>query len=364
MKFSSINFTCSGCGAPYRFDPSSQSLKCEFCRSQEPIEQSSDEIVELDLSSALSKLNQHSPVSINKELSCKKCGAGFTLTPYSFSSECPFCNTPALTDFTQELKPASLIPFKITQQSAKESFKEWIGSLWFAPSALQELVDDDGALDGYYLPHWTFDAHTSTSYSGLRGDVYYVAGTKTITRNGVQQRVRVTKAEVRWRVVSGNISVDFDDISTSASTTISRVILDNLAPWHTSNLVKYNEKYITGFEAEEYAIGLDNGFEAAKAKMHQKILHRIRQDIGGDKQRINSTNTTYYNTTYKSVLFPIWSATFEFGGKKYSYAINAQTGLVAGERPYSKIKIALTTIVVIGLAVAGLAITQDPNLFK
>ncbi len=361
MKFSSIEFTCRGCGAPYRFDPATQSLLCEFCSSTQKIQDSDKQILEYDFKTAVKELNTNAPKEIAREITCPKCGAASTLTPFSFGSECGFCGSPLLAELTNEIKPASLLPFKITHKRAKEEFKEWIGSLWFAPNSLKKILDEDGTLEGYYLPHWTFDANTTTEYSGLRGDVYYVSVQREIVTNGSRRTVTSQEARVNWRRASGTVHVNFDDVSVGASHTLSRAILDRLAPWNTALLVPYNNRYITGFEAEEYTIGLDAGFEAAKVKMNQEIVVEIKRDIGGDRQQINKMNTSYYNTTYKSVLFPIWSATFQYGDKKYSYAINAQSGKVAGERPYSRTKILFTVVIALLVVVAGFSIVEDPN---
>ena len=340
MKFKSINFTCNSCGAPLRFSPIDGTLKCEFCSTNESIEKSVDSIKEYDLQEALHFLETYSEQEISKEVKCSKCAATFKMTPYSFSSNCPYCNTPAITDFVKEITPKSMLPFQLSQKKAQLFFKKWIGSLWFAPSKLKKFVEGDEKLKGYYLPYWTYDANTYTHYQGQRGDVYYVTVERTVIVNGRETRQRVQEARVRWTPVSGEVQDAFDDITIGASKTISHTILDNLSPWHTEVLVPFNEKYIAGFDSEEYTVGLDNGFELAKVKMSNVIRQHIRADIGGDQQQISSMHTEYRDTSYKNVLFPIWTTKFKWKNKTYNYAINGQTGKVTGERPYSWLKIA------------------------
>ncbi len=341
MKFKSINFTCKNCGAPLRFSPIEETLKCEFCQGTESINSSLEEIKEYDLSKALAELNRHNEKKITKEVKCSKCSATFTMNPYSFSSNCPYCGTPAIIDFVKEITPQSLLPFQLSQKEAKEAFKKWVGSLWFAPSKLTKFLSDDEKLKGYYLPHWTYDAKTVSDYHGQRGDIYYVTVERTVIVEGREVRQRVQEPRVRWTPVSGRVYNEFDDITIGASKTISYSILDNLAPWYTKKLVPFNEKYLAGFTSEEYTIGLDNGFELAKVKMNRIIRQTVHQDIGGDQQQITSLKTNYHDTSYKNVLFPIWTAQFKWKNRTYNYAINAQTGKVSGERPYSWLKIAL-----------------------
>ena len=359
LKFQSINFTCDSCGAPLRYSPATASLQCEFCSTTKTIAHSDEIIEEYDFKKALRFLENNKSQEISKEVTCNKCAGTFQLTPYSISSNCPYCNAPAITDFVKEITPHSLLPFKLTQKEAREKFKVWIGSLWFAPNKLKEFVDGDEKLQGYYLPHWTYDTDTKTYYQGQKGVIYYVMVERTIIVNGRQQRVRQREARINWTPVSGQVQNSFDDITIGASKTISHSILNSLTPWHTQHLVPYDERYLSGFKAEEYTIGLDNAFEYAKMKIDKIIEQDIRRDIGGDQQRIDEMQTSYSNTTYKNALFPIWTAQFKWQGKEYNYAINAQTGKIVGERPYSIVKI--TFLVIFILLMVGGAFYLDEN---
>ncbi|CAA6806410.1 MAG: Primosomal protein N' (replication factor Y) -superfamily II helicase [uncultured Sulfurovum sp.] len=364
MKFKSINFTCKHCGAPLRFSPIHNSLDCEFCGTQESIEESVERIKEYDLQEALAHLKHHHEQEISKEVSCSKCAATFNMTPYSVSSNCPYCGTPAITNFVKEITPKSLLPFHISEKKAHDLFKKWIGSLWLAPSKLKKFFESNQKLKGYYLPYWTYDADTYTNYHGQRGDIYYVQVQKTVMVDGRQERRTVQESRIRWTPVSGHVSNSFDDITIGASKTISNTILDNLSPWHTEVLVPFNPKYLSGFDSEEYTIGLDNGFELAKVKMTHIIRQDIRDDIGGDQQQISHLSTQYNNTSYKNVLFPIWTAEFKWKNKMYNYAINGQTGKVTGERPYSWLKIAAIVGTLSGGAGGAVYVDQHPEVIQ
>jgi predicted RNA-binding Zn-ribbon protein involved in translation (DUF1610 family) len=353
VKFQALNFKCPNCGAPTKFSPAFGKLKCDFCGSVFPIEESVKEIKELDYREALEKLDVNKKALHEKEVKCTSCGSSFELSPYSISTLCPFCGTPAIVDFVHDITPQSIIPFVLTQQKAKERFKKWVGSLWFAPSALSKYFTENEKLQGYYLPYWTYDSETSSDYSGQRGDVYYVTVTRTVVdQNGRQRNVRTQEPRIRWTPVRGRVAMDFDDVTIGATHTISRVIIDALSPWDTTALKAFDERYLSGFESEDYTIGLDNGFEFAKAKMRSGIEQLIRRDIGGDQQQIMSVNTEYYNVTYKNVLFPVWTATFAYKNKVYRYAINAQTGKISGEHPYSYVKIAFAVLSAVAIAAA------------
>jgi len=346
MKFKSKNFICKNCGGTLRYDAITHELKCDFCSSLEDIEKSNANIEEYDFKEGLTKFSRDKRVD-SKEIRCQKCGAKIKLESYSISSNCPYCDTPLITDFTKPIEPKSLIPFNITQKDAQLRFKKWIGSLWFAPTKLKDFVDGNKKLIGYYLPYWTYDSETYTRYSGQRGDVYFVKVQRMVEVNGREEIIEEEESRIRWTPVRGEVYNNFDDITVGASKTLPHSLLDSLSPWNTKVLIPFNQKYLSGFISEEYTIDLDEGFRYAKKEMERVIVQDIKSDIGGDQQQIEYMKTQYHNTTYKDVLFPLWSAEFKWKGKVYDYLINGQSGKVVGERPYSIVKITIAVLVVL-----------------
>ena len=77
-------------------------------------------------------------------------------------------------------------------------------------------------------------------------------------------------------------------------------------------------------------------------------------DIGGDHQRIFSVDTDYRDITFKHILLPLWISAYSLRGKTYRFLVNARTGKVAGERPYSAWKI--TAAILAAAAVLGIVL--------
>jgi hypothetical protein len=78
--------------------------------------------------------------------------------------------------------------------------------------------------------------------------------------------------------------------------------------------------------------------------MAAAIRETIGRKIGGDHQRIDHVDTTLSRTSFKHVLLPIWISSYRFGDKTFRFLVNARTGEVQGDRPYSAVKIALAVI--------------------
>jgi hypothetical protein len=111
----------------------------------------------------------------------------------------------------------------------------------------------------------------------------------------------------------------------------------------------YKEAFLAGFTAERYQLSLPEGFVQAQQLMQPTIDATIRRDIGGDEQRITSKQSKYDNITFKHVLLPIWCSAYRYRSKLFRFLVNARTGEVQGERPYSPWKIAFA--IVLGLLI-------------
>jgi len=207
-------------------------------------------------------------------------------------------------------------------------------------------------MTGIYAPFWTFDAQTRTSYFGQRGDYYYTTRQVRVMVNGRAETRTEQVRHVRWTPVSGRVGRDFDDVLIYAARSLPPPYVAGLQPWDLSALVPYAPDYIAGLSAEGYTVELHEGHHLAQAEMMRVIQSDVRRDIGGDEQRISSIDPSFSAETFKHVLLPVWTAAYKFRGRSYRFLVNAQTGQVQGDRPWSAWKIALAVIA--ALVVAGL----------
>jgi predicted RNA-binding Zn-ribbon protein involved in translation (DUF1610 family) len=345
---------CQNCGANLKFLPGTTQLICEYCGTKNEIPLSQEEtlkaVQEIDYKSFIASKMANEAMQEILTVKCTACGAEITFKPNITSDECPFCGTSIIVTnkvSKKILKPKSLLPFKITRKEAQAEFAKWLGTLWFAPNKLKKYARKEDGLNGIYLPYWTFDTRTTSSYTGQRGDDYYVTETYTTQENGkMVTRTRQVK-HTRWSYASGNVRNDFDDVLVVASNSLPRNYANELEPWDLVNLVAYDDNFLSGFRSESYQLGLEEGFEIGKTIMYDDICITIRDDIGGDQQRIDSVNTSYSDITFKHILLPVWISAYRFKEKVFRFMVNARTGEVQGERPYSIIKITLAILAVI-----------------
>ncbi|WP_052453545.1 zinc ribbon domain-containing protein [Celeribacter indicus] len=333
-----------------RFDPAAGLLICDHCGARQTLDtEGTDAPRELDFRAALAAQLPAQDIEETRVSKCPNCGAEVEFDADLHATECPFCATPVVTSTGahRQIKPRGLLPFALTEAEAHEAMTAWLGRLWFAPNGLKDYARKGRRLSGLYLPYWTFDAQTDTAYRGERGDDYYT--TRTVTRNGKRQTVR--QRHTRWRAASGRVARFFDDVLVLASNALPRKFTDGLAPWDLSDLEPYIPDYLAGFRATAYSVGLEEGYEEARAYMDRVILRDVKFDIGGDRQRVHDLHTGVTGVTFKHILLPVWMAAYKYRGKSYRFVVNGRTGRVEGERPWSAWKIAFAVLA--GLIVAG-----------
>lgn len=350
------NVKCKDCGANLKYLPGTPYLNCEYCGTKNEIEQATQvEIIENDYESFL---NDKAHTEDKQEIStvkCENCAASTTLPPNVTGSSCPYCDTPLViknATTSTIISPSYLLPFKIDRKNATNEFTKWAGSLWFAPSKLKDYAAHSAEkLNGIYMPYWTYDTNTTSQYTGLKGLHYYVTETYTDSEGRTQTR-QVQRTQ--WYPAYGTVNNTFDDILVVSSGSFPEKLANELEPWDINALVPYNDSYLSGFITESYKTGLKEGFEKAKVKMQDTIRNTVLDDIGGDVQQIKTLDTNYNDITFKHILLPVWLSSYKYNDKVYRFLINARTGEVQGERPYSAIKIALLVVSV--LAVIGVII--------
>lgn len=299
---------------------------------------SADEVDETSFERYLNDARAAKSKVAEKELRCNACGAVTTTAKLALS--CPFCGAGQVVtiDATETIAPEAVLPFKVPRDDAQAAIRKWIHSLWFAPSALKRFATHD-SIRGAYVPFWTYDSHTRTFYSGQRGEHYWVTESYSTTVNGKSQLQTRQVQKTRWYPASGQVERFFDDVLVAAVNHLPKQELVNLEPWDLKSLVPFEPSFLAGYEASHYEIDLLRGFDVAKEAMASVIHSDCCRDIGGDVQQVSSKKTAYSAVTFKHVLLPVWVAAYHYRQKVYRVLINARTGEVTGERPWSAWKI-------------------------
>jgi len=343
-------FPCGACGADVVWHPGASALKCPYCGSETALPTSSDEVVERPLEEALAAPRSLGWGAERKSVRCTKCGATTTFDPGVSASRCAFCATPAVVEApseTDHVRPAGLLPFSVDRASAAQRFRSWISGLWFRPNDLKEKASVT-AMQGVYVPFWTFDALTHNRWTAEAGHRYTVQVSTLVNGRSVMR----SETRIRWEPAAGFLEKVFDDVPVPASKGLPPGLARGIEPFPTGGLVPYDPQYLSGFLAEEYAVDLPQAVEAARERMTREIHAACGAQVPGDTFRNLSVSTAWSGLTCKNALLPVWISAYEYGGRPFRFLVNGVTGKVDGNAPFSAAKITLAILAVLAVILA------------
>lgn len=350
-----VDLGCDVCGAALVWDPGQDALLCSHCGNVCPVELREGTIEERPLESAGAAGRGLGLET--RTLECGTCGARISLGGSAISEACAFCGSAsllALADNRNPLSPESLIPLDLARDEAAERFRTWLRKLWFRPNALRRTNLDSGV--GLYVPAWTYDCHVDSRWSAEAGHYYYVTQTYIVRVNGKSQTRTRRVRKTRWVPARGHRQDTYDDIQVLASKGLAPKVASRLGAFDTDELVPYRAEYLAGWAAEEYQIDLLQGWDQAHQRVVDTQYRRCSGDVPGDTQRGLRVQNEIHDVRWKLVLLPVWSLVYSFRGKNFAVLVNGQTGQVAGEAPYSWVKIffaVLAVVAVVGAVAVG-----------
>ncbi len=336
---------CPQCGGVMNFNPATGNLKCPYCEYEEEIEKQvfePEKADELDFFAAEHTANCDWGVE-TKTVLCNACGAESIYDALQTSAVCPFCGSNQVMDANDQntMAPGGVVPFSVSDKQASGLFKKWIKRRWFCPRLAKNSAKPD-RFNGIYLPFWTFDTYTTSSYTGRYGIDH-------ITTDSKGER----HTETIWHNTSGVYQEFFNDELVAASKNHDISMLRKLEPFDTENNKSYKPEYIAGFVAERYSLGLKDAWQRAiqsiKSKLTSHISDEIREEHRADHVGSVSFSTDYKDITYKYLLLPIWVSNYKYKNKVYQFMVNGQTGKVAGKTPISIPRVILATLGILAI---------------
>lgn len=334
-------FSCPACGGEAEWNPAKQALVCPYCGTESPAELSTRDadtlVVEHDLVVALRAIPDSARgwQAEKTSVQCQSCHAISIFDPSKISKNCEFCGSTALVPYEQvkdDFRPESLLPLKVAEPRAREVIRSWYGRQWLAPNGFAGKALTD-TVHGIYLPYWTFDARVFARWTADSGTYYYTrVNNKTVRR-------------VRWTPAAGDLTHVFDDDLVGASLGVHAGLLRAIEPFPTTELVPYDPGYLSGWVVERYQIDLVAAAQRSRQQMDAALRDMCARQVPGDTYRNLVVSPVYSDQTFKHILAPVWMLSYTYGRRSFQVLVNGVTGKIAGERPWSWVKIALLILV-------------------
>ncbi|WP_107839363.1 TFIIB-type zinc ribbon-containing protein [Metasolibacillus meyeri] len=346
---------CPSCSASIQFNPANGMLTCAYCGYTEEIP-----LPEEDVQKVAQELNFQEAMQRNsfqwgqekKTVICDACAAESIYDALEVANVCPYCGSNHVMESVTDtsLAPNGVAPFAITRQQADERFNKWMKGKWFAPNEAKRSAKAD-AFQGIYLPYWTFDTKTASQYTASYGK-----------HRKVKDKDGNERTETDWFKTKGFYQKFIDDHLIRATTRYDAGILRSVEPFQTGQLQSFNQDYLTGYVAERYSIGIEDGWKIAeneiRQKLHDGIVAQIKKQHRADVVKNVHFSTAHSDTTYKYVMLPLWLSSFRYQNKTYQFMVNGQTGKVGGSSPVSAVKVISAIITVLAFIAIFYFLTQ------
>jgi hypothetical protein len=343
---------CPECGGDAQWNAAKQALVCPYCgtivpfSAAEPAYGTGTREHALDEALAGLKTGGRGWQEEKKTVACQSCKAISVFDAVRVAQRCEFCGSPAIVPqeaLRDAITPESLLPAEQSQPQIRDALRQWYGSRWFAPNRLKNAALTD-TLHGIYLPYWTFDAHVDASWRAEAGHYYYT--TESYRDSSGKSATRKVQ-HTRWEPASGRLAHFFDDALVPGTVGLHPELLRQIEPFPTDRLKPYDPAFVRGWTVERYQLDLRQAAQVNMQDMEGWVRDLCAQQIPGDTYRNLDVDSRYQGRTFKHVLFPVCLVTYDYGSKSYQVVVNAVTGRIAGERPYSWVKIFFAVIAVL-----------------
>ena len=297
-------------------------------------------------------LSSNDPAASDEhQVVCQNCGGTTVFTGTLTATRCPYCASPIQRDDIQDapktLPVDGVIPFGVDDKVARQNIEKWINSAG--------------------------SRRRSSSPIGPSARFRACISPISVTTPSPIPAIRVSAATTtRWRSVAATTGTlkpaPAGPMSAATSSIISKMLQPWLIPVSIRNVSRSSSRGRSRRRARSpantspdiwprtYEIGPEEGFQVARREeIDDRIASTVRRDIGGDKQRISSSESRFNPLQFRYLLLPIWLLTVVYDSKPFQVYINGVTGEVQGSRPYSKVKI-IAAIVAAIIAITAIVI--------
>ncbi len=326
-----IEYKCPACSGKLEFDSSVQKMKCPYCDS------------EFDVASLMAhdeQLNTPDVDNMNWEVEaggewsdgetdgmkiykCQSCGGEIVADSTTSATHCPYCDNPIVVsgNFSGDLKPDYVIPFKLNKEAAKQSLFKHLEGKKLLPKVFRNENHID-EIKGVYVPVWLFDADVNADirYKGER------------TRTWSDSTYRYTERSYYAVTRAGKTAFEF--VPVDGSSKMDDELMQSIEPFDFKDAVPFQTAYLSGYLADKYDVTAEDSVETANTRIKNTTEDQFRQSVQGYQSVIReSGRIDLKNGKAKYVLYPVWLLNTSWNGKKYTFAMNGQTGKFVGDLP-------------------------------
>ena len=326
--------TCPACNAEVYFQPGDKEAACPSCGAEFEVEallayaaqKEEKKTDNMTWDTQTGSRWQQGETDGLRVYSCKQCGGEIVADETTGATHCPYCGNPVVLTghFAGSLKPDLVIPFQVDKKAAIAALNNHYKGKRLLPKVFKDQNHIE-EVKGLYVPVWLFDADADAQ-------VEYKA-TKVHTWSDSDYDYTETR---HYAVFRGG-TLGFADVPVDGSTKMDDTLMESIEPFDISGAVPFQAAYLPGYLADKYDVDADASIGRANERIKQSTEEAFRSTvIGYTSVTTVDSNVRLENGRARYVLFPVWILNTQWNGQKFTFAINGQTGKIAGDLPMDK----------------------------
>jgi len=332
------NYKCLSCTGPLKFVGESGQLECEYCGTKYDVSTIEQVYADKEESAASAGTEPKWDVSASgvswseeeaahlRGYTCPSCAAEIICDDTTAATSCPYCGNPTTVpgQFSGQLKPNYIIPFKLDKPAAIAALKKYYKGKKFLPNS---FAGDNhvSEIKGVYVPFWLYDGETDAS-------MRFHATTVSSHTSG---NYRVTTTS-HYRVTRDG-SVAFEKVPVDGSSKMPDTHMDAVEPFDYNDLKPFSSAYFPGFLADKY----DQDAEECSTRANERIIASTEKAFIGTTKGYATITREYSNINLKKgnvsyAMLPVWLLSTKWNGQNFLFAMNGQTGKLIGDLPVDR----------------------------
>ena len=337
MSTQITNYQCPNCTGPLHFAGASGQLECDFCGAKFDVAVIEQLYADREQAAAAAGTEPQWDFTVDgnwsaeeaarmRSYSCPSCGAGIICDDTTAATSCPYCSNPTVVpgQFSGQLRPDFVIPFKLDKNAAVAALKKYYKGKKFLPKSFSDANHIE-EIKGIYVPFWLFDGESDASMR--------FAGAKVHMHKQGEYEVTVTE---HYRVAREG-SVAFQRVPVDASSKMPDAHMDAVEPFNYAELVPFSSAYLPGYLADKY----DVDAKTSAARANARIKESTERAFASTTSEYSMLKPEYSyielkKSSVKYAFLPVWLLSTKWRDNNYLFAMNGQTGRLIGDLPIDR----------------------------
>lgn len=329
-----LEYKCPCCGGAIEFNTTVQKMKCPYCDTEFDMDtlRSYDEELkaakpeDMEWKEEAGGQWQEGEQEGMLVYMCESCGGEIVGDKTTAATSCPYCGNPVVMkgQFSGDLRPDYVIPFKLDKKAAKEALSRHFHGKRLLPKAFKDENHID-EVKGVYVPFWLFNAQADA-------DVSYNA---TKVRRWSDSRYNYKETSHYFVTREGDIG--FERVSVDGSSKMDDTLMESIEPFDFKDAVDFQTAYLAGYLADKYDVTADQSKDRANQRIKRSTEDAFRNTVKGYTTVVTAnSNIRLTENSVKYALYPVWVLTTSWKDGSYIFAMNGQTGKMVGNLPLDK----------------------------